>query len=663
MHLSDEDREALRQDSKDEEAFQRLLTLIEQHHAAHLHQQMETGDALIDLLADQLGYFFLCFDVDLRCTRISPGSLERYGVGDAQMLGRTPRDLNMSGDLRRKIERDMRRALESRKPVAFELDLQGTAETQFQVHIVPQLDTNGGVQRLLAVGRDISEQHRLRRTQMQSQAMAASLFNSPMDSVFLLDVEGHLLALNDVVVQRLGRSRAELMGQNIFDFFPPDVAEFRQAKFKQVLDTQKPVMFEDERAGIVFSTVAYPVYNARRELLGVGVIGRDITDLRRMEQHIITQEVQYRQVVDNVQDTIFQISTGGKWAFLNPAWQALTGRTTGESIGEPYLDDLHPDDRAMEASAFESLMEGDAQSYRHVIRLNRTTGDYVYAEMFAQVLLGPHQTALGVTGILRDVTVQQAAEAAEREQQRLKVNLEKERELNMLKTRMMRRVNHEFRTPLAIVLTSSELWNYRGDRITPEKRQEYADMIRSQVRHLEHLLDEISTVVQLQETQTILAPTWTDLARTIEEAVESIRVGIGSRHAILLHQEGDLSRIWIDSGMVRMILTHLIHNAVTFSEPGTRIQIMAQRQADALTLRVRDEGIGINPEDGEHIYDSFFRGTNFDERPGLGLGLTMARNAVDRMGGTLGYSDNDGPGVTFNAHIPLDEPDERAWPL
>jgi PAS domain S-box-containing protein len=131
-----------------------------------------------------------------------------------------------------------------------------------------------------------------------------------------------------------------------------------------------------------------------------------------VEACLIEREEQYRSVVDNVKEVIFQTDTEGLWTFLNPAWSEITGFEIAESIGTPWLDYIHPEDRQSYLQLLQPLIEGKKEYSRHQLRYLTVNSDYRWMEVLVQLTYDAKGTIIGTFGTLNDITERYNSEAA-----------------------------------------------------------------------------------------------------------------------------------------------------------------------------------------------------------------------------------------------------------
>jgi signal transduction histidine kinase len=213
-------------------------------------------------------------------------------------------------------------------------------------------------------------------------------------------------------------------------------------------------------------------------------------------------------------------------------------------------------------------------------------------------------------------------------------------------------VSHEFRTPLAVIQSSSDLLLHYGERMTDMRRREQLGEIHTQVRHLTGLLEDILTLNQFQAMgRKSLTRQPVNLKLLAAEITREIQQ-TARAHSILLSETGDADEVMLDPKLIRQVIGNLLNNAVKYSDPGSRVWFMLDSQPEQAILTFKDEGIGIPEEDQEHLFNTFHRGRNVGVISGTGLGLAIVKQAVEAHDGTISCESEPGVGTTFTVRIP-----------
>lgn len=231
---------------------------------------------------------------------------------------------------------------------------------------------------------------------------------------------------------------------------------------------------------------------------------------------------------------------------------------------------------------------------------------------------------------------------------------EREKELSDLKSRFVSMTSHEFRTPLSVILSSTELIEAYGERWSPSKRADHFRRIKAGVRGMTDLLDGILVIGKADMGRLGFAPVAVDLPRFCAEMGETIHPSLKDVHVYESSVDGDFADVWLDEKLLNHILTNLLSNAVKYSPAGGAIRFDTWIEADEVVFRVQDEGIGIAAEDRTRLFESFHRGRNVGDIPGTGLGLAVVKRAVDAHRGRLEVASHEGEGTSFVVRLPLE---------
>ena len=237
-------------------------------------------------------------------------------------------------------------------------------------------------------------------------------------------------------------------------------------------------------------------------------------------------------------------------------------------------------------------------------------------------------------------------------QQEIGKALQKEKELNELKSRFVTIASHEFRTPLSTVLSSASLIGRYKTEEDDEKRLKHVNRIKSAVSNLTGILNDFLSLSRIEEGKIYNVPTSFELEpfvlRVVDEMQHYIKVG----QQIHYQHHAGFSLATLDKQLLKNILLNLLSNASKYSGEGKNIYLTTEINQDAIKIEVKDEGIGIPPADQAHLFTLFFRAQNAANYEGTGLGLNIVKRYVDIMNGTLHFQSELNQGTTFTIEIP-----------
>jgi PAS domain S-box-containing protein len=250
----------------------------------------------------------------------------------------------------------------------------------------------------------------------------------------------------------------------------------------------------------------------------------------------------------------------------------------------------------------------------------------------------------------------QMSEIALREQQDfLQKALEKEKEVNQLKSRFVSMTSHEFRTPLTTIMGATELLKHYSHQWNEEKKLVYFNRIHTAVNRMTQMLDDMLLLGKVEVGKWDFNPVWLNLVNFCHSVVEELQLGATREHKVIFTVEGEATDAYIDEKLLRHILSNLLSNAVKYSPLGGDVYFFLKFLNKDIIFQVQDRGIGIPKEDQKHLFEGFYRANNVGKISGTGLGLAIVKKAVELHKGKITVSSEVGVGTTFTVTIPIDK--------
>lgn len=255
-----------------------------------------------------------------------------------------------------------------------------------------------------------------------------------------------------------------------------------------------------------------------------------------------------------------------------------------------------------------------------------------------------------VIATIIDISARKQAET------RLLQTLEHERELNELKTNFVSMVSHEFRTPLGIISSSAEILTRYFERLDAAGREEHLKTIVRSTRVLGTMMEEVLLLGRFESGRMQFTPKPVDLAAMARTLAEEIVSSTDAACPIDVRVDGDLSDARSDEFLLRHIFSNLLSNAVKYSPAGAPVEVTITREQQEAVWRVRDRGIGIDPDDLRLLFQAFRRGRNVGARPGSGLGLVIVQRCVQLHGGDIAINSQPGQGTVVTVRLKVFAP-------
>ena len=246
------------------------------------------------------------------------------------------------------------------------------------------------------------------------------------------------------------------------------------------------------------------------------------------------------------------------------------------------------------------------------------------------------------------------AEAKRLELEPLKMRFDNKRILVTLKDRILTRISHEFRTPLAIIRTSTEILTRYADRLTEEKREIYQGRVDEQFRLIEKHLSDVGMVLKTDYQEISSAKEETSFEYISRLAIRDAQFQTDRYDRIRLDINNVSDTVLIEKQIVLEVMTNLLSNALKFSTETVQFKVTAK--PNVLIIKVDDKGIGIPQDEQGKVFETLYRASNNDEVRGNGLGLTIVRDYVTLIGGTIHLQSvlNQGTQVTVSLPLTID---------
>jgi len=231
-------------------------------------------------------------------------------------------------------------------------------------------------------------------------------------------------------------------------------------------------------------------------------------------------------------------------------------------------------------------------------------------------------------------------------------SLRRERELRDLKNRFVSMVSHELRTPLSTIRSAADLLDRYEGRMTPEERKRELGAIRSAVLSVTRMIEKVLSLGRSDSAEAETQNSEVDLGAFCRNLWDETSRAMDSEHRLALSGAAVDKLAYTDETFLRAALSNLFQNAIKYSPGRDQVAVEIIGKKDDCTIRVTDFGPGILLEERDAVFDAFHRGTNTGATSGTGLGLAVAKTAVERLGGRIRIVGEAAKGTTFELILP-----------
>jgi two-component system phosphate regulon sensor histidine kinase PhoR len=231
------------------------------------------------------------------------------------------------------------------------------------------------------------------------------------------------------------------------------------------------------------------------------------------------------------------------------------------------------------------------------------------------------------------------------------------RRLEEIKADFIATASHELRTPLAAVYGAAQTLLRHDFALDETGRERFVSLIADESERLGRIVNEILLANQLDAGRLDLESEPFDAHDLVERVVEATRMHAPPSVTLDVEPSNNLSPVAADADKVRQVVVNLVENAIKYSPDGGRVEVGVEEQDSSIRFHVRDQGLGVAPEDQERIFEKFYRADPQMVRGvgGTGLGLYICKELIDRMGGRIWVEPNGDQGSNFVFDLPTAE--------
>lgn len=372
----------------------------------------------------------------------------------------------------------------------------------------------------------------------------------------------------------------------------------------------------------------------------------DISRRKELEE-TLQKTSSEREAILNTALVGIVLSVARRHEWVNAKFAEMVGYSREELMGQSSAR-IHPDLQLWERLGIEQTQALKADgSFRNERQLKRRNGEVFWVQMAGRCVRDRAPDS-GVIWTFLDITERKQAEDD------TLAALRRQRELNGLRSRFVSMTSHEFRTPLASILSSAELLKDYGDRLPAEDKAQIFQTIESSVQRMTGMLERVLQIGRAEARMLDFKPLSIDLVvlcRALVQEVLTEHPAAADRIAVEFPPAPIVGRF--DEKLLRHIVVNLLSNAIKYSPGGGAVGLRLAALAGHCTLEVSDQGIGVPETEIAHLFESFHRASNVGSIQGTGLGLAIVKNSVDLHGGEVRVRSDPQRGTVFTVRLPV----------
>jgi PAS domain S-box-containing protein len=491
------------------------------------------------------------------------------------------------------------------------------------------------------------------------EKMDYSILNYVPVSVFLVNSQNEIVFFNNEAREFENMMGLPIsIGGDFLTLFPQRTHASINRILAQVRGDQRSGRLEWEHQGtdgraLYFETTCNPLERSGSDLTCVAC--RDVTSEKVFQKKIVQMAQDFASLVENANAVIFSVDSREYVTEWNKECARISQFTKNEALTKKIGSFVHADSADQFDLFIRSVYAGNAKS-NFELHFSTKDANVVNVLVNATPTINNEGKVIGILFVGHDITeLSEYKTSLERVVKdrtlKLKLALEKEKELVEIKNRFVSMASHELRIPLSMISSSAK--SLRVDAVQAGSLEKI-DVIEKQVAHMRALIDDVLTVGKTDPDKIKVSRNWINIVEYIRKLAEEVSVNAQHSHKIVFDTPSTVIEIESDDKLLRSVFLNILSNAIKFSPGQKEIAVSIRSQFEGVEVEVTDYGIGISGEDLATIFQPFTRGSNASEIKGSGLGLSIVKRAIDVLNGTINITSRVGHGtvitVLFNYH-------------
>ncbi|MCP2598975.1 PAS domain S-box protein, partial [Candidatus Aminicenantes bacterium AC-335-B20] len=606
-----------------------------------LHWEHKLLQTLINNVPDSV--FFK--DKENKFILVNKAKALHHNTTPEDMIGKTDFDFLPENEARSAWEDD-ENVLKTKKPLIGKIEQITRADGKkhwLSVTKIPLTNDEGEIIGTVGISRDITEQIEAQKSLKKTFETLDALINSIPDLIYFKNTERKYIQVNRAFEKFFNLSKKEIIGKRDEEILPSDLAKYCIRSDQKVLESKKVLRFTEKfqtpnEETIIFETIKTPLFDDKKNLIGIIGISRDITEAKKVEENIKLQKAFFQSLFENSPEAIVTLNRNGLIENVNTKFTELFGYTLKEIKGKNLKKLIVPEELIEEADQLVKTAMKEIISIE-TIRKKKDGTKFPVSILGAPIYID--KKIVGSFGIYRDLT----------EKKKMEEELIHSERLSTL-GELIAGIAHELNNPLTTVIGYSEF-------ILSTKMDE--EELIDKLKKIKEEADRCFRIVQaLLDIARYHPPgrDYTDLNHVIEKAIQ-IKNYEFSVDNIKVIKEFDYSipPMKINEHRIQQAILNLLinaHEALLNKKGERRIEVKTKKEGKKALIEISDNGIGIAEENLGKIFLPFFT-TKRGIKKGTGLGLSIVQKIVKEHNGNIYVSSKKGEGTTFTIILPFPE--------
>lgn len=514
----------------------------------------------------------------------------------------------------------------------------------------PLTDSSGKIIGVIESVRDITDKKNVEENLKTSETRYHSLFELSPDAIALM-VDNKITLANMTMVSLLGaKSANKIVGKNILDFIEITSRSYVSKKIDEMFKSGSKMPLIEERLiklngkTVDVEMTAAPLSNNKDK--SILIIIRDISQRNKVEENMqkmyfesSIERQKMEAVMNSMGDAVFALDKDRNIILINPIAALLVGEEKNKIIGKKYNEVfkfvLEKEKTEITNFIDEVYTQGKTTSISDQTVLENKNGVFTAVSDSAAPIKDETGKVVGCVVIFRDVT--------------------KERKIDRAKSEFVSVASHQLRTPLSAIKWFLELLISGVAGQLSDEQKHYVTQVNDSNDRMIKLVNELLNASRMETGNITLKQKTVNLNSIVKEAYDELMIKVTEKkQKLILETKGKL-KVNTDPILLRQIINNLVTNANRYTPPGGKITIKTYKKNSMAVFEVKDTGYGIPENQKDKLFSKFFRADNIitKQTDGTGLGLYIAKSAIETLGGKIWYESKENVGSTFYFSLPL----------
>lgn len=505
--------------------------------------------------------------------------------------------------------------------------------------------------------KEIAEREKAETSLKNTESFLSLILENLPNLIFVKDAETlKFTYINKSGEDLTGFNKDFIIGKSVYDIYNKEIADYYYANDQKVLLLDKAMEFQEEMIYTkdnkvkLFNTKKILVKNeddVPRFIIG---ISNDITEEYTTKNELKNSEIRFLKVFNTspIPMTVCK-SDDHTLVDVNQSYLDLLGYTKEEIIGKDISTLGIWKNPEMRLRLIEDVIKHGAVNNIEIELISKSGEEKITLMSFDAISFN---SELLIICMGLDITNRKRID------NELRMALEKQKELNMLRTQFISMISHEFRTPLTSIMLSTDLLKRYSDQWDENEKEKHFKRIQDTILKMTQLMENVLLIGRMDSGRFEFHPERIDLLGFCSSIAHNIEFNTGNKYTINLQMNCEAEEVFIDENLLGLIITNLLTNAVKYSKETDIIDFTIEcHKNKTIVFYVTDKGIGIPDNELPHLFKSFYRASNVGSIAGYGLGLHIVKKCVEAHGGVIEVESTVGKGTTFAVTIPFDKED------